>query len=63
MEEVCGRKIPYVVGPRRPGDLGAVYANPSKAERLLQWKATRDVKDMCASNWLWASQNPRGYAQ
>jgi len=62
MEEVCGKKIPYTVGPRRAGDLGAVYANPSKAESMLQWKATRDVKDMCSSNWLWQSQNPKGYS-
>ncbi|MBM7368094.1 UDP-glucose 4-epimerase GalE [Gordonia hydrophobica] len=55
------REIPYEVVPRRPGDLPAYWADPSKANRELGWKATRDIDDMCADTWRWQSQNPQGY--
>ncbi|EGD55040.1 UDP-glucose 4-epimerase GalE [Gordonia neofelifaecis] len=56
-----GRDIPYEVVPRRPGDVAAYWADPSKANRELGWRATRGIDDMCADTWRWQSQNPDGY--
>ncbi|WP_026919808.1 UDP-glucose 4-epimerase GalE [Gordonia shandongensis] len=56
-----GRPIPYDVVARRPGDLPAYWADPSKANAELGWRATRTVDDMCADTWRWQSQNPDGY--
>ncbi|MGB3304334.1 UDP-glucose 4-epimerase GalE [Gordonia sp. (in: high G+C Gram-positive bacteria)] len=56
-----GREIPYEVVPRRPGDVDAYWANPSKANRELGWSATRTIDEMCADTWRWQSQNPNGY--
>lgn len=58
----CGRDLPAEVVPRRPGDIAACYADPAKAERLLGWRATRGLDEMCASSWKWQSGNPEGYA-
>ncbi|MBQ3667641.1 MAG: UDP-glucose 4-epimerase GalE [Clostridia bacterium] len=60
-QEVNNIKINYVIGPRRAGDLDASYADPSKAERLLGWKARRTLADMCRDAWNWQSKNPKGY--
>ena len=60
-ERASGVKIPYRIAPRRAGDLAEVYADPSKAERVLGWKATRTVEEMCADSWRWQSNNPNGY--
>lgn len=46
---------------RRPGDLDEVYSDPSKAERELGWKATRNLDDMTRDLWRWQQQNPHGY--
>ena len=56
-----GRKIPYKIVARRPGDVPACFADPSKANRELGWTATRTIDDMCADTWRWQSQNPAGY--
>ncbi|MGB3698550.1 MAG: UDP-glucose 4-epimerase GalE [Gordonia sp. (in: high G+C Gram-positive bacteria)] len=56
-----GREIPYEVVPRRPGDLPAYWADPSKANHELGWRTTRSIDDMCADTWRWQSQNPDGY--
>jgi len=56
-----GREIAYEVVPRRPGDLAAYWADPSKANRELGWRATRTIDDMCTDTWRWQSQNPAGY--
>jgi len=60
-EDATGMKIPYAVKPRRPGDIAACYADPSKAERELGWKAIYGIREMCADAWRWQSQNPNGY--
>ncbi len=60
-EKASGVKIPYRIAPRRAGDLASVYADCSKAERVLGWKATRTVEDMCADSWRWQKNNPNGY--
>ena len=60
-ERASGRPIPYDIVSRRPGDVDACYADPTLAERLLGWRATRDLDDMCRDSWRWQSQNPNGY--
>lgn len=60
-ERACGRLIPYRFDPRRPGDAAISYADPSKAEQELGWKAERGIDEMCADAWRWQSQNPHGY--
>lgn len=53
-EKACGRSLPYKIGPRRPGDLDAYYADTNKARRLLGWEATRSIDQMCADSWNFA---------
>lgn len=60
-EKACGKPLPYVIDPRRPGDIAACYADPAKAEKELGWKAQYDLEEMCASSWKWQSTNPNGY--
>jgi UDP-glucose 4-epimerase len=62
-EAASGRRVPYEIGPRRAGDLAATWADPSKAEAELGWKAEKTVADMCADTWRWQQQNPNGYAE
>lgn len=59
--EACGHKVPYVIDPRRPGDVAENYANCSKAYDLMGWKAQFDINDMCRDAWNWQSHNPNGY--
>lgn len=47
-------ELPYVIGPRRDGDLPAFWADASKARKLLDWEAVHTVEDMCHSAWLFA---------
>lgn len=60
-ESANGVPVPHVIGPRRAGDIATCYSDPSKAERVLGWKAKRGVEDMCRDSWRWQSQNPKGY--
>ncbi len=60
-EEANGIKVPYKIGPRRPGDLATVYSNPEKAEKVLGWKAKRTLVDMCRDLWTWQKNNPNGF--
>lgn len=62
-EEANGIKVPYKIGPRRPGDLATVYSNPEKAEKVLGWKAKRTLVDMCRDLWTWQKSNPNGYGK
>ncbi|MBQ0109798.1 MAG: GDP-mannose 4,6-dehydratase, partial [Clostridiales bacterium] len=50
-ERVTGVKVPYEIAPRRSGDIAECYADASKAERELGWKAKRGLDEMCASAW------------
>ena len=54
-------KIPYVFKERRPGDVPQCYADPSKAERELGWRAARNLETMCRDAWNWQKNNPNGY--
>lgn len=60
-EKASGKKIPYVIGPRRDGDIATFYSDPSKALKELGWKAERGIEEMCEDSWRWQSQNPNGY--
>lgn len=61
--KATGVEVPFVVDPRRPGDADEVYADASKAKKLLGWTAELDVKQMCEDTWRWQSGNPNGYEQ
>jgi UDP-glucose 4-epimerase len=61
-EKASGRKIPFRLAPRRPGDVATSYADPSRANRDLGWRAERGLDAMCADTWRWQSANPNGYA-
>jgi UDP-glucose 4-epimerase len=58
---VSGQPIPYKIAPRRNGDIACCYADPSAAEKLLDWKAVRSLEDMCRDSWRWQQNNPVGY--
>ena len=60
-EKASGVEIPYVIDLRRPGDPDEVYADASKAQRLLGWKAQRGIDEMCEDTWRWQKNNPNGY--
>ena len=60
-EKACGHAIPYVVGPRRAGDLATVYADTTKAREVLGFIAEYDMERMCADAWRWQSMNPNGF--
>jgi len=62
-EKACKKKLPYVIDPRRPGDIAVSYADPSKAERELGWKATRGIEEMCRDSYNWQRKNPNGYGK
>ena len=59
--EVNNVPVPYVIGPRRAGDLATVYADPAKAKQILGWEAKKTLADMCRDSWRWQTQNPNGY--
>lgn len=60
-EKACGKKLPYLIEPRRPGDIDASFADVKKAQKELGFIATRGIDEMCASLWTWQSKNPEGY--
>ena len=60
-EKASGVKIPYVIAPRRPGDIACCYADPAKAERELGWHAEFGIEEMCRDSWNWQSKNPNGF--
>ena len=59
--KACGKDIPYVICPRRPGDVDENYSDPSLAERELGWKAEYGIDKMCEHSYNWQSKNPYGY--
>lgn len=60
-ERASGRPLPYEIGPRRPGDVPAYWADPSLAHTTLGWRARRDLDQMCLDSWRWQQANPNGY--
>ncbi|HDR04577.1 MAG TPA: UDP-glucose 4-epimerase GalE [Candidatus Marinimicrobia bacterium] len=60
-QKASGKKIPYEIVERRPGDVATLTASPQKAEKELGWTAEFDLMRMCQDSWRWQSQNPNGY--
>ena len=58
--ETVGRPLPYVIAPRRAGDIAECYADPTKAYKELGWKAELDLKNMAEDSWRWQKNNPDG---
>jgi UDP-glucose 4-epimerase len=54
-------KVPYKIASRRPGDIASCYADPTKAEQELGWKAYRGLNEMMRDTWHWQQKNPNGY--
>jgi UDP-glucose 4-epimerase len=61
-ERNSGQPVPFDLVARRPGDVAACYANADLAQRLLSWRASRDLEQMCADSWRWQRMNPKGFA-
>lgn len=59
--EASGREIPYKIAARRSGDIACCYADPTKANNELGWKARRGIREMCVDSWNWQTRNPDGY--
>lgn len=60
-EKATGKEIPYVIDPRRPGDIATCYSSAEKAKKELGWTAERGILEMCKDSWHWQSTNPNGY--
>ncbi len=60
-EKVSGKPIPYKIMPRRPGDIDECYADPTKAQEVLGFKAEKNIDDMCRDALNWQTKNPNGY--
>ncbi|MDH4568444.1 UDP-glucose 4-epimerase GalE [Pseudomonas sp. BN414] len=60
-EAASGRKVPYKIVARRPGDIAENWADPTRAELELDWKAKLGLPDMMVDTWRWQSSNPNGY--
>ncbi len=56
-EAASGRKVPYEMAGRRPGDVAAYYADPSLARKLLGWQAEYGLNEMCRDAWRWQSMS------
>ncbi|XP_043491978.1 UDP-glucose 4-epimerase [Polistes fuscatus] len=60
-EKASGVKIPYKIVERRPGDISTSYADANLAFKVLNWRAVKNIDDMCADTWRWQQSNPNGY--
>ena len=60
--KAAGHQIPHKIGPRRSGDITAMWADARLAKKKLGWTALRDIERMCADHWRWQKNNPEGYA-
>lgn len=60
-EKASGKKVPYNIVDRRPGDIAKCFADPSFAKQVLDWEATKGIDQMCEDSWRWQSNNPDGY--
>jgi UDP-glucose 4-epimerase len=58
-EKVCGKQLPFVIDPRRPGDLPAVYANADRAKKELGFETVCDLEKMCEDAWRWQQYSRR----
>ncbi|MCX6075112.1 MAG: UDP-glucose 4-epimerase GalE [Campylobacterales bacterium] len=60
-EKASGKKVPFKIVKRRAGDIAKCFADPSYAQEMLGWSATRNIDEMCEDSWRWQSSNPNGY--
>lgn len=60
-EKISGKTIPFNIAPRRKGDIAECWADSSKANEELDWRAERDLEVMIKDTWHWQSVNPKGY--
>lgn len=60
-EKANNIKVPYVIKPRRPGDIATCYCNPAKARAELGWEAMYGIEEMCRDSWRFQQNNPNGY--
>jgi UDP-glucose 4-epimerase len=60
-EKCTGKPLPHKFVPRRPGDVATCFADPTKVEKELGWRATKGIDEMCADAWRWQTANPDGY--
>ncbi|MCM1289645.1 MAG: UDP-glucose 4-epimerase GalE [Corallococcus sp.] len=60
-DKACGKELPYAIQPRRAGDIAMCYADATKANKELGWKAELGIDEMCASLWNWQTKNPKGF--
>lgn len=60
-QKASGKKIPYQIVERRPGDIASSFADPSRAKKELGWTAKRNLSDMCKDTWKWQANNPNGF--
>jgi len=60
-EKASGKKVPYKIVSRRPGDIAKCYADPSYAKEVLNWEAQYNIDEMCQDSWGWQKSNPNGY--
>ncbi len=56
-ERVNNIKVPYVIAPRRPGDIASCYSDPTKALKELGWSAEKNLDDMCKDSWNFQVKN------
>ena len=62
-EKANDLKVPYVIKPRRPGDIATCYCNPAKAKAELGWEAKFGIEEMCRDSWNFQKNNPNGYEE
>ena len=62
-EKASDKKLPWVYGARREGDVTALYCKPDHAEKVLSWKTEKSLLNMCADTWRFQSGNPFGYSK
>ncbi|MCM3620165.1 UDP-glucose 4-epimerase GalE [Sutcliffiella horikoshii] len=62
-EKASEKEVPYKITARRPGDIGACFADPAKAKEELGWQAEKGLEEMCQDSWKWQKNNPNGYKE
>ena len=58
-EKASGKKVPYILGPRREGDIEAIYANYDKAAKKLNWNPKYNIEDIMSSAWAWEQERKK----
>ena len=61
VSKAVGKEIPYVIAPRRAGDIAQCYSDALLAKKELGWEAKNGIKEMCEDSWNWQKNNPNGY--